>query len=455
MGLMSTDERGYVFLGPTLAAGRARAELDAVCLPPVSEGDIYRLWGRRPRAIGIVDGYFERVPAVWHKEIMWIMERGVHVFGAASMGALRAVELDSFGMRGVGWVYQQFRDGMLDRDDEVAVKHGAAGEGYRALSEAMVNVRRTLQAAEHQGIISAATRDALSIAGTVLFYRDRIWPELLTPGRAAGADAAEIDALRQWLPAGRIDQQADDAVAMLREMGGFLATDPAPQQVNWTMANAARWESAKRRAGTMSPDGTAGFTSMLESILDEIRLLGPGAFEAARDRRLLRFFAADFAEHAGIMIGEERRQDAVAEFRVSNGLSRGADLARFLHANDLPADGFERLVVADEMARWAFQQAEWDGIGNLLDDPRIRGNYASVLARAKGKLDLQKLGTGQETAPGDVAASRTAALRWYFAEKRGATVPEDLAAYAQSCGFPNEQAFRKAVRLEYRYVCGR
>ena len=445
----------YVFLGPTLAAGRARAELDAVCLPPVSEGDIYRLWARRPRGIGIVDGYFERVPAVWHKEIMWIMERGVHVFGAASMGALRAVELDSFGMRGVGWVYQQFRDGTLDRDDEVAVKHEDAGEGYLALSEAMVNVRRTLQAAEDQGIISAATRDALSIAGTALFYRDRIWPELLRPGRAAGADAAEVDALRQWLPAGRIDQQADDAVAMLREMGGFLATDPARQQVNWTMANTARWESAKPRAGTMSPDGTAGFTGMLERILDEIRLLGPGALEAARDRGLLRFFAADVAEHAGIMIGEERRQDAVAEFRVSNGLSRGADLARFLHANDLSADGFERLVVADEMARWACEQAEWDGIGNLLDDLRIRGNYASVLARAKGKLDLQRLGTGQETSPGDVAASGTAALRWYFAEERGATVPEDLAAYAQSCGFPNEQTFREAVRLEYEYVCER
>ena len=242
---------------------------------------------------------------------------------------------------------------------------------------------------------------------------------------------------------------------MLREMGGFLATKPAPQQVNWTMANTARWESAKRRAGTMYPDGTAGLTGMLESILDEIRLLGPGAFEAARDRGLLRFFAADFAEHAGIMIGGERRQDAVAEFRISSGLSRGADLARFLTANDLSADGFERLAVADEMLRWAFEQAEWDGIGNLLNELRIRGNYAPVLARAKGKLDLQKLSTGQETTAADVAASGQAALRWYFAEKRGATVPEDLAAYAQSCGFPSEQAFREAVRLEYQYVCER
>ena len=101
----------YVFLGPTLAEKEARAELDAVYLPPVSAGDVYRLWRRRPRAIGIVDGYFDRVPAVWHKEIMWMMEHGVHVFGGAGLGALRAAELDSFGMHGVGWVYQAFRQG--------------------------------------------------------------------------------------------------------------------------------------------------------------------------------------------------------------------------------------------------------------------------------------------------------------------------------------------------------
>ncbi len=119
----------YVFLGPTLAEKDARAELDAVYLPPASAGDVYRLWRRRPNAIGIVDGYFDRVPAVWHKEIMWMMERGVHVFGGASMGALRAAELDGFGMHGVGWVYQAFREETLDRDDEVAVRHATPTTG--------------------------------------------------------------------------------------------------------------------------------------------------------------------------------------------------------------------------------------------------------------------------------------------------------------------------------------
>ena len=425
----------YVFLGPTLAEKDARAELNAVYLPPVSAGDVYRLWRRRPRAVGIVDGYFDRVPAVWHKEIMWIMERGVHVFGAAGLGALRAAELDRFGMHGVGWVYQAFRDETLDRDDEVAVGPG---------SEAMVNVRRTLAAAEQQGIISAVTAGVLLTAGTDLFYPERTWPALLRAAGATRADAAELDALRRWLPDGRVDQQAADAVAMLREMRGFLAADPAPQQVSWSMANTAMWEAAKRRADTLPRDGAAGSRPMLEPVLDEIRLAGPGAYEAACCRSLLRVFAADFAEREGVTIDGERLHDAVAAFRISRNLEQGTELTRFLADNDLSAEEFDRLVVTDEMVRWACGQAEWAAFGDLLDDLRLNGEYAQLVTRARAKLD--------DDGPPGTAAEALAALEWYFAQRRGTAVPDDLADYAQSCGFPDEQAFRTAVRREYQYA---
>jgi hypothetical protein len=243
----------YVFLGPTLAEQDARAELAAVYLPPVSAGDICRLWPRRPRLIGIVDGYFEPGPAMWHKEIMWIMEHGVHVFGSGGAGALRAAELGAFGMRGVGWVYQAFRDGTLDRDDEVTVKRGTGQDGYRPQSVAMVNIRSTLQAAERQKIISGITRHMLISAAGALFYADRNWPRLLEAGQASAADPAELNALHQWLPSGRIDQQADDALAMLREMRGFLATDPPPLRVTWTVANTATWVAAKHWAESTLP----------------------------------------------------------------------------------------------------------------------------------------------------------------------------------------------------------
>ncbi|HEY2579652.1 MAG TPA: TfuA-like protein [Streptosporangiaceae bacterium] len=236
----------YVFLGPTLPAAAARAELDAEYLPPVSAGDVCRIGELRPRAIGIVDGCGEGGQAVWHKEILWAMERGVHVFGAAAIGALRAVELASFGMRGAGWVYRAFSDGTLDRDDEIAVAWEPGPGGYLNLSEAMVSIRRTLGAARDSGVIRAATHDTLVATGAATFYPGRTWPALLATATAAGADPAELDALRRWLPAGRIDQQAADAVAMLREMRAFLAAGLRPQRVAWTTAPTTRWDTLYR-----------------------------------------------------------------------------------------------------------------------------------------------------------------------------------------------------------------
>ena len=243
-----------VFLGPTLSVTAAQNELDADYLPPASQGDVYRLWRRRPRAIGLIDGYFEHVPSVCHKEIMWIMERGVHVFGSADMGALRAVELDQFGMRGVGWVFQSFKDGALDQDDEVAVHHENGPSGYPALSEAMVNIRQTLAAARGQRVISEATRDVLTTLAKGSFYQHRNWQPLLRAGGTRGADPAELAALGRWLPTGRVDQKADDAVAMLGAIRVFLATDPAPLRVRWRMANTTTWNTARDQADAQPAD---------------------------------------------------------------------------------------------------------------------------------------------------------------------------------------------------------
>ncbi len=101
----------YVFAGPTISRDEVRAAADAgiVCLPPVAQGDLYRIAQGRPGAIGIIDGYFEGALSVWHKEILWAMAEGIHVFGSASMGALRAAELHAFGMRGIGPIFEAYR----------------------------------------------------------------------------------------------------------------------------------------------------------------------------------------------------------------------------------------------------------------------------------------------------------------------------------------------------------
>lgn len=133
-----------VFLGPSLPLAQARRILEADYRPPVSQGELYRAAQQGPRAIGVVDGVFHHVPAVWHKEILWALSRGIRVLGSSSMGALRAAEMDRYGMEGVGEVYRLYRSGALEDDDEVALLHAPAEFGYRPLSEPMVNLRASL-----------------------------------------------------------------------------------------------------------------------------------------------------------------------------------------------------------------------------------------------------------------------------------------------------------------------
>ena len=79
-----------VFTGPTLSAQDAGTVLNAIYLPPVQQGDVYRAAVRhRLRAIGIIDGYFQQTPSVWHKEILWVMAQGVHVFGKIGRASCR------------------------------------------------------------------------------------------------------------------------------------------------------------------------------------------------------------------------------------------------------------------------------------------------------------------------------------------------------------------------------
>lgn len=260
-----------VFLGPTLTADDATSILDVTVLPPVRLGDVYRAVSRlRPRAIGIVDGYFQWAPAVWHKEILWAIGQGVHVFGAASMGALRAAELAPFGMRGVGSIFEAYRDGRFEDgrfedgpfedgpfedDDEVAVVHGPPESGYRGASDAMVDIRCTLARAAVEGVVSETTRQVLVAAAKALFFPDRRFPLLLEHARAAGLPEPELARLEHWLPTGRVDQKRRDAVAMLEAVRDLLAADPPPAQADFTVRRTVYWERAQAafRAADAAP----------------------------------------------------------------------------------------------------------------------------------------------------------------------------------------------------------
>jgi hypothetical protein len=215
--------RAIVFAGPSFPPAARPAEPAIEWRPPVRQGDVARAALTRPGVIGIIDGYFEFVPTVWHKEILWAMAHGIHVLGGASIGALRAAELDVFGMRGIGRIYEAFRDGVLEDDDEVAVLHGPEELGYPPLTEAMVNMRATFDETARLGILPPEIAAQLAAIAKSPFYKERTYDAVLQTAAASGLPAAPLRDLSAWLPSGRIDQKRLDAEALLAAIRTHLA----------------------------------------------------------------------------------------------------------------------------------------------------------------------------------------------------------------------------------------
>ena len=237
--------KAIIFAGPSLPPNvRPGPEPGIEWRPPVRQGELYRAALERPAAIGVIDGYFEVVPTVWHKEILWAMAQGIHVFGAASIGALRAAELDVFGMRGIGEIYEAYRDGVLEDDDEVAVSHGPEELGYPPLTEAMVNIRATLAEALRCGILAPDLSERLTGIAKALFYKERTYEAILQAAADRGLPAAALRAFADWLPSGRTDRKRLDAEAML----AAIRTPGAPRlTVSYTLAETVAWEAARRQ----------------------------------------------------------------------------------------------------------------------------------------------------------------------------------------------------------------
>jgi hypothetical protein len=277
-----------VFLGPSLDEKTARALFPrALIAPPAQCGDLLRILRLRPRAVVLIDGLFEQRPAVWHKEIALALERGVPVLGAASMGALRAAELLPLGMLGVGEIFEQFRDGLLIDDDEVAVVQSASGE---ALSDAMVNVRATIKRARELGVISQPASANVLAKAKAVFYAERKLTDLL-----ARSEAPELVHFKAWVDEhGVIDIKRQDAIAAL-ELARQFDDAGWPDPPRFHTPRTTYLNAAFRMANCSPQHSPIRGLPPNERVLLAARYLG-GTYRQAKELALLRAALSDVAE---------------------------------------------------------------------------------------------------------------------------------------------------------------
>lgn len=335
------------FVGPTLAAREAK-RFGCDVRPPARQGDVWRALVDHPRALVLIDGVFESQPSVWHHELRAALASGVAVFGASSMGALRAAELASEGMIGIGAIFRSYRDGSRNDDADVALLHADREHHFVPLTLPLVNAQHAASLARRQAVLTATQARQVSEAAAALHYQRRHWSATLD---AAGLEPQARLRFERWLRSAEVDLKAVDARECLAAAAEWISSGaPAPA------ARACAQSSHVRRRRLL--ESVPGALQKLERARDAAELA-----DAGTRRRLL----AGWARSIGVPIEAAR---------VERWLAR---LPRKSVAED------ERVRLAEDCAleeQLLHSPEQWlaDGPGRLeglADEAKRRGRWTS------------------------------------------------------------------------------
>ncbi|MEL6530229.1 MAG: TfuA-like protein [Pseudomonadota bacterium] len=427
----------FVFLGPSLPLSKAQAKLEAEYLPPVAMGDLFTLVESSAKPgdrIAMIDGFFEARPAVWHKEILHAIDRGVRVYGASSMGALRAAETHQFGMIGVGRIFESFRDGTLTDDDEVAVAHAEAEAGYRSLSDAMASLRFGLAEVVNDGAVEASLAEHLVRELKDLPYAQRSWATSLDLARSAGASDSTLEVIRN--KAREPDAKARDAMALLDLLAAEQTSAEGTFKSDFTFQTTTFWTGltgsmAMRVEEARNGIETSGDAAETADLAAFVRA-GADYRDELLDRALLDRLSAEWsASHAPDV---KERKAAVARIAKRNNLSSGSELSDWRKAQGLQNDAAWREAVDRECGRyWLRSQFMADLDRFIVARTKVDGSYARIASSREMARERIKASAIAKPSLQDFGLTPADLQQWY--QQRFGPMLPDPTTHAQALGF--------------------
>lgn len=165
-----------VFAGPSLPVEDRVAADGVTYAPPASRGDLLDA-SKSHEAILLIDGVFHHDLAPSPKETYETCRR-TRLYGAASMGALRASECVAYGAVPLGAIATWYVREIIDGDDEVAVL--VDPRTHVALTVASVNVRYAARLAVRRGFLNENEAERLVAKSRNIFYMERTWDEVVS-----------------------------------------------------------------------------------------------------------------------------------------------------------------------------------------------------------------------------------------------------------------------------------
>jgi len=207
-----------VYLGPTLNREEASKILEADYRDPAKKGDFLRLshTSDEKKYVGFIDGVFLHDYPPSPIEVYHLATRkNIELIGASSLGALRAVELEKFGMKGIGKIFQLFKNGILNADDEVAVTF--VRDKNILQSEALIDIRFNLFLAYKKGIITNQTKKRSVKIAKNIYFPFRNYDDIIRlTQKQFPSTHDELENFRDYILKNRDSLKARDAKKLLK-----------------------------------------------------------------------------------------------------------------------------------------------------------------------------------------------------------------------------------------------
>jgi hypothetical protein len=314
---------------------------------PAQQGDIYQAAeSTQANRLILLDGYYKTVPAVWHKEVIYAINKGITVVGSSSLGALRAVELEPYGMKGYGRIYQWYRDGILDRDPDVAVTHTSSEDNFRTLTIPVVNVLATIKDSCFN-FKAELIEEVLRLTRSI-FFEQRTMSALVSKIDSSELEAIDKETIIKELSEKYVNQKLKDSEATLEwitDEEARITTLPIAERLNETLY----WDAMVVNDSYVTP-GSTGLLQTKQALLAYQLLEKPDDYMRMRERAI----SIELCQWIGSLYGIKAESAIISKMKeqlLSDLELTEADLNKWLCQRGLSEKSLEEYLSACAIER--------------------------------------------------------------------------------------------------------
>lgn len=420
-------EKVLIYAGPSLDYGTIAEQLpdcEVIVKGPVRHGDFSTdLLECEPSHVLIIEGLFHQNLSVWHKEIVWALQMpGIKgIYGAASMGALRAADLAPYGMIGCGRIFRWFYEGITFKEADVASAYGLRTDANvisSALTVPMVNVYGALLKALEDGVIDEGTAEYFVRQERAVHWTQRTLRHM-DPNLAKlieQHDQKKIDALELLCTFRKLEPEPGATKLGIEALSGLFT------------AQFERDRSVNVGGRPVKLQDLDAFVMLHDQEYDQ--------HSANADYRILALMLADIYR---ITLSYTELDTEWQRFNVRMNLRSLEEHNQWLKDNHVNARELVR-ILSDEVRLRKLRRALMVRSGprrhtqRLLDYLKLNRNYTywANAAAAHEELIAQKGGEESLELGGE---TNVAILLNQHARKAGLTIPTSLGEYVREAGF--------------------